>query len=475
MQHVIKKQTIDLHVDKQLDSFRIQQQVSDHFWRSVVFLLEKEFDKISSEDELICLERVEIDLGIIPEKEIGTVAWNANIAELLKEQISQLISQDLISTEKVAVKRSFAASSYKQWLFYMRYGYLPWNAILINSVWYDNVIEELATNYNSVSELRKEIKVNEIVVMRIIRQHPLAFLIRLVEILTAEKQTELFTTVSEIYDKITDSATSASKARQIKNIAQQSDVLLLTYETICKQILIISSEINGQLSATLPVIKQQIHAALSFDRTNKKVDNLSEPPQTQISSLSSLNPLEQGVVQAEINVSKQIIADDGIYVQNAGLVLIHPFIQSLFKRVGFLNNNQFTSIKAQEKAIYLLHYVAMGKVKAEEHELVIPKMLCAYSMVLPMNNNVKLLNKEIKEADRMLKAAIASWGILKNTSIEGLREGFLQRSGKVSIRNEKTNLLVEKSAIDVLLDQLPWNLSIIKLPWLNDLLKVEWR
>jgi hypothetical protein len=119
--------------------------------------------------------------------------------------------------------------------------------------------------------------------------------------------------------------------------------------------------------------------------------------------------------------------------------------------------------------------VATGKVKAEEHELVIPKMLCAYSMVLPMNNNVKLLNKEIKEADRMLKAAIASWGILKNTSIEGLREGFLQRSGKVSIRNEKTNLLVEKSAIDVLLDQLPWNLSIIKLPWLNDLLKVEWR
>jgi hypothetical protein len=472
MQHIIKKQTIDLHVDKQLDSFRIQQQVSDHFWQSVIFLLEKEFDKVSSEDEFICLDRVEIDLGVIHEKEISTTAWSANITELLKEQISQLVSQDLISAEKTGVKRSFAASSYKQWLFYMRYGYLPWNVILINNVWYDNVIEELATNYNSVSELRKEIKVNEIAVMRIIRQHPLAFLIQLVEILTAEKQTELFTTLSEIYDKITGSAVKASP---VKSTLQQSDELQLTYETIFKQILTISSEISGQLSALLPAIKQQIHAALFFDRTNKKVDNLSEPPQTQISSPSSLNPLEQGIVQAESNVLKQIIADDGIYVQNAGLVLIHPFVQSLFKLVGLLNNSQFTSIKAQERAIYLLHYVATGKVKAQEHELVIPKMLCGYSMEVPVNNNIKLLKKQMKEADRMLEAAIASWGILKNTSVEGLREVFLQRSGKVLMRNEKINLLVEKSAIDVLLDQLPWNLSIIKLPWLDELLKVEWR
>ena len=60
-------------------------------------------------------------------------------------------------------------------------------------------------------------------------------------------------------------------------------------------------------------------------------------------------------------------------------------------------------------------------------------------------------------------------------AVEALREGFLQRVGKLVNRNDRLVLFMETSAIDVLLDYLPWNLSIIKLPWLKDLLYVEWR
>ena len=75
----------------------------------------------------------------------------------------------------------------------------------------------------------------------------------------------------------------------------------------------------------------------------------------------------------------------------------------------------------------------------------------------------------------MLEAVIEQWPVLKNTSIAGLREAFLQRNGKLFSKNDKLHLQVEASTLDVLLDQLPWNLSMIKLPWMKGLLRVDWR
>jgi hypothetical protein len=36
-------------------------------------------------------------------------------------------------------------------------------------------------------------------------------------------------------------------------------------------------------------------------------------------------------------------------------------------------------------------------------------------------------------------------------------------------------LQVEGKALDILLDYLPWTLSIVKLPWMKKLLHIEWR
>ena len=75
----------------------------------------------------------------------------------------------------------------------------------------------------------------------------------------------------------------------------------------------------------------------------------------------------------------------------------------------------------------------------------------------------------------MLQAVIEQWTVLKNTSVEGLREGFLQRKGKLFSKNDNLHLQAETNSIDVLLDQLPWNLSMIKLPWMKRILRLEWR
>ena len=57
------------------------------------------------------------------------------------------------------------------------------------------------------------------------------------------------------------------------------------------------------------------------------------------------------------------------------------------------------------------------------------------------------------------------------------RDGeFLTRAGQLSVDAEGDWLLrVEPRTVDILLDQLPWGISMIKLPWMSRLMRVEWR
>jgi hypothetical protein len=80
----------------------------------------------------------------------------------------------------------------------------------------------------------------------------------------------------------------------------------------------------------------------------------------------------------------------------------------------------------------------------------------------------------MKEVDEMLLSLIEYWSVLKNTSIDGLRESFFKRSGKLGIVNNEWVLQVEQKPFDMLLQQLPWSISMIKLPWMENLLKTEW-
>lgn len=482
MQHVIRKQRIDLQLDKQLDSFRVQQQFSDQFWKYMVPLLDHEFDKMANEEEVISLDRIEIDLGVITEAQISQIVWNPDLYELFKTEIKKAIFQQeaLVTEGRQTVKRSISGHAFQQWIFYMQKGYLPWSLTQVNAQWYDQVMEELATDYTSTAVLRREIQENEAFLLRIIRQHPLSFLIKLLEILTAEKQSQLFTAVHQLHDRLSDWSIPGQKSKSSKKIAALIRVFQQRYEEIWTEILRISTETNGTtLFAVFESRIQEMIKATELGKTDvTSGTNLLEA----IYNKSYQSFQEEGGTLEEKEENKSVedilrdaIGDEGVFTTHAGLVLIHPFLNSLFQLLGLLQEKRFFQVSAQEKAIYLLHYLATGQNKAEEYELLMPKILCAYPIDQPIPAQIKLSEEEMEEADTLLKAAIASWDILKNTSPAGLREGFLQRSGKLQVRDGKIGLQVEKAAIDALLDYLPWNLSIIKLPWLREVVQVEWR
>jgi hypothetical protein len=197
------------------------------------------------------------------------------------------------------------------------------------------------------------------------------------------------------------------------------------------------------------------------------------PGSTDTAAGSSASPLPPRPAQAadksENDLSK---AAEGYYLDNAGLVLLHPFLPRFFEGLGFAENDQ---LQQPDRALSLLHFLATGQLVAPEHELTLPKLLCAVPQTQPTTADVALTTSETDEAIALLEAVVHHWSALRSTSPDGLRGTFLTRPGKLTRRPDGDWLLqVEPQSYDILLDQLPWGISMIQLPWMPEMLRVEW-
>ncbi len=189
---------------------------------------------------------------------------------------------------------------------------------------------------------------------------------------------------------------------------------------------------------------------------------LPAAPELRKASLSKLPTAERPLTEA-------------VYVANAGLVLLYPFFTLLFERVGLLQEKAFRDPLAAERAAHLLQFLVTGGEDFPEYLLVLNKLLCGIERPQPLARIVPLTAEEKATAEGLLGAALGRWQALKNTSIAGLRETFLQRPGKLVWSPDKVTLTVETKTVDILLDQLPWSITLIKLPWMALPLYVTWR
>jgi hypothetical protein len=207
-----------------------------------------------------------------------------------------------------------------------------------------------------------------------------------------------------------------------------------------------------------------------------RLTTLGKKDKTLESNTTGERPAFQKTVkETDLLFREEEVPEEGIYLQHAGVILLHPFLSTFFRRLKLWDGVGFADLYARQTAVYLLHYLATGEQQGPEYELVFPKMLCGYSLEMPLPGDIPLAEEALAEGIRLLENVLQSWEKLKNSSIDGLREGFLRRNGKLYTKNERLCLQVESGAIDVLLDSLPWNLSLVKLPWLKDILYVEWR
>lgn len=168
--------------------------------------------------------------------------------------------------------------------------------------------------------------------------------------------------------------------------------------------------------------------------------------------------------------------DDGEqhYIENAGLILVWPFLPRFLAQVGLVEKDAFKSEAAQERGVLLLQHLASDGTSWPEHLLLLNKLLCGWSPWEPTARAIDLSELEREECHDLLAALIGHWKMLKGTSVEGFQSSFLQREGRLAPQETGWHLLVARCGYDVLLDSLPWGIGTVRLPWMAAPLFVEW-
>lgn len=178
----------------------------------------------------------------------------------------------------------------------------------------------------------------------------------------------------------------------------------------------------------------------------------------------------------EVQRVKQEKNEECFYIKNAGLVLLSPWFPRLFSRTGLLDDgNEFVSREARIKAVFMLQYLLAEPQEYPEFELILNKLLTGYMQEQPLPRSVELSEDEREMPGSMLTGVMQNWDKMKNTTLQGFRDSFLNREGVLQEREEYWHLQVESRAYDMLLDTLPWGFSPVKYNWMRKPLMVDWR
>ena len=524
MRHIIKKQVLDFRLKNKPGLFSIQQEMVEYNTKVILSLLEKVMNELCMEDEMIHLDKLELDLGVLAFKDLKKAASSDKLYEKIRSQIKEAIRLSAEQNNSFRQTKKYIGVG-RQWLFYMEHGYLDWNTIEVNEDWYNEVLEAFALDFNAVTDLRKLILGNQRALTRIVQQHSDFFLAKITEILTARNQSDITGAVDELSEIIsvlysqTDHRITLAKVQLRETLwelvltvaapASGDSTTLQLISKILKRFIpdvatakAILKEVSTQIQITEPFFVELLNQdgisineilllggdttseAKKTDPFNDRFEIISQRPEKSEAQSDTEEEEDTLDFAEDITTSSERDKDDlgddppvkeEIFTANAGLVLLHPFLGTFFNKRKLVIENKFVNRSAKRKAIHLLHYLSTGSAEANEFELVIPKLLCSYPLHAAIGKRAALNPEDLDEANNLLAAAIDQWTILKNSSITALREGFLQRRGKLYVKNDNRYLHVEAGSIDILLDYLPWNFSIIKLPWMKEMLRVEWR
>lgn len=168
--------------------------------------------------------------------------------------------------------------------------------------------------------------------------------------------------------------------------------------------------------------------------------------------------------------------DEGIVVKisNAGLILFWPFLTRLFEHLSLVKNGAFINHECQNRAVYILQYLVYNTIDFPEYKLVLNKLLVGMQSQDHLVPFITLTDDEKDSAQSLLKGLINNWEKVKNSTPEGIQETFLKREGILRFKTDKVTLEVEKKGVDILLESIPWNISLIKLAWMKVPIYVEW-
>jgi len=438
--HVIKRQILEVEISEKKDH-TLSEDLTQLFYYELKPKLEQLMDRLAPRDIVFNLDHLHLDLGVIPASQL-TAEFSKRFLDELEKKVQQLtvVKHSLGSSnhereENVgAVSKSRSAQLEEAFFFFVEKGRLPW--------WFQvDSIEDFEAQLKTLrpQDLLRVLKKSEHsarVCRRIVAQFSSSFISVLVESILPKRATMVL--VHPVKDKV--------KVQILRLILTQGMPLLEHAIT------------NNKTEKTAQVLKK-IKSLLAKASEDEKITDKA---------------IEREVLIAVSSSRKLALEVEEMYVHNAGVVLLWPFLDRFFSALGLVQQRQFKDRAAQERAILLIEYLATSHEKIPEYDLVLPKLLCNFPLDEPIVNHLALSTKEVEESEKLLGAVVNHWGTLKNTSPLALQEAFLQRDGKLSQVSNGWSLQVEQKGYDVLLGDLPWGIGLVQLGWMGEMVIVEW-
>ena len=489
--NIIRRQTVNFHYNGNTDGFALQKDVSEWCKLTLIPEIEQQLEFFNFSDNYITIDKLEIDAAVDKKD------WQQRIRnELISNLNQQLRNYKPADSKGEADQKNENRSNRldELILFYFEKGYLPW----WSKSFIENTFETVLLNWLEEEKTQDRadyiiLKLQQIssgpVINRIINLVPNRLFFKLVKQIF-KKEIETITEAESFFSEVLKISNATLKEKKMP---------VVFYEVVLAMLIKNDGKINTDLSLQIfrEVTKYQIENNTSVlkilqnkpnlagnrfakcwqnilaeeIKNNTDESNMEGRKESRMQYQQTIDQLTGKIFEEKNKENMTEDLKEGIYIENGGAVIITAFLPMLFERLRITVKNK---IVKPDLAALLIQYIVSGKTKAEEHELLLPKLLCGISPELPVNTNKKISAIQKKEADEMLLSVIKHWAVIKNTSIEGLRESFLKRNGKLILMDDEWLLQVEQKSYDLLLNQLPWSISMIKLPWMKNLLKTEW-
>jgi hypothetical protein len=450
----------------------------DLFLKNELFpKLELLFDEYGFQDEIVRIQKLSLNLSVMDGNEIRDI--KDEIYRQLKEKIDLLIPeiQDISgqysktsnSGDQKIKRISEIRNSGNIFLFFLENGYLPWygKEEQLRSFTQPLTWETSLNNQNFFEELDRILGTSDPVADRFIIQ----FSDEMITAYLRRKNLRIHAETSAIL-KICKGLDKDGRRIFLKLLIRIANDDFPGVSKSLERLILRVSEANNPLSEKKEVqqLKTLLHRILPEnmldDSVLAKIDRIVEnKPLNQDDNTQFQEPTPDIFLENE---------EENIWVQNAGLILLHPFLKPFFTLIGIAGKQGNLLNENLDLAVQTMHFIATGNENVFESSLVFEKFLCGVPLKRPVQQE-SLLTESIKtEANDLLTEVIRYWPALKNTSPDGLRQMFIQRDGRLIQEDAKYRLIVERKAQDVLLDKLSWNISVIKLPWISKILFTEW-
>ncbi len=591
--HIVQKSHLQIKVRDKARAYEIQSQVIALFQAAVIPMLEQEFDALAPADQLIRIDRLQLDLGTIDLQDLH-MDFPRMVTEKLRAAFAEAIAKDSTQENTVTItQESVASSDLANLIAFLETGLQQWDSASHKNLPVA-LLETLLMGYSEPLKAALVLRLsNPAVIRRIGLQFPLPLQVQLLALLSDVQAAEIARLVSFLQaatETISNTipwlpsqkdhrialvqAYLMGHLPQLQRYSQQHQATLLAMvsdwiqsgkcsaialksqlgQLSLPQLLILSpifSGENAELKAnttppleteSLPLelasflqseIRELLFQSMSLGTVAKWEANLQENIQREFEALpeqqqrrvyqilgveahkkraNSQKPTEsEGLyspkdsknidkeefdakTKKEVHSSKlnqespqkktakvansdspRAWADDSsLFIDNAGLVLLNPFLKYCFESLGWMKDGNFESEIMQENAVMLTAFLAYGETEVSEARMPLPKLLCGMEIDRPVRAHMELSETAIAEAESLLTAANEHWKKAGKLSPDQFREAFLMREGKLTFTDHGWNLKVDRHTIDILLEFLPWSFGMIKLPWMQGLLTVDW-